>query len=428
MATTQNSVNIPAVAHKLVLGTGVGFTNVAVGSTGTVLIGNSAADPTFSSTPSVTSITISNAPVAGTDGTNKTYVDTAVSAVNPGTSVYAATTVNIPGTYLNGSSGIGATFVTTATGAFTLDGTTPPALSRILLKDQSTTFQNGVYVLTTNGSLGVGSTFTRAVDYDQPSDINSTGVIAVLNGTVNQLTGWLLNSVVVNVGADPITYIQYNSAPISVTQFDVLVGGASNTISSVGPGSSGQILQSGGSSANPSYSTATYPAISGTSGNVLTSDGTNWNSSTAPGGGLITITGTVTSAQIKTAHGTPVVLIAAQGAGKAINVVSSTLKYVYGGSNVFVAGATQQLQLYYGTATPIQLNVNITPSTIIPNSTIVGTTNFYFMGFSVLYVIVPTSIENLALTLYNQVTTEISGNAAGNNVINYSITYYVTSL
>jgi len=39
----------------------------------------------------------------------------------------------------------------------------------------------------------------------------------------------------------------------------------------------GQIPRSG-SNAAPTWSTATYPAAAGTSGNVLTSDGTNWNS------------------------------------------------------------------------------------------------------------------------------------------------------
>lgn len=193
--------------------------NGLVGSTGTgSFVGSNS--PTLT-TPTTDSITITNAPVSGTDGTNKTYVDTAISSVNPSTSVYAATTTNIPGAYLNGSSGIGATFTTTATGTFTLDGTTPPLLSRILFKDQSTTFQNGVYVLTTNGTGLTGSIFTRATDYDQPSDINSTGVIAVVNGTVNKLTGWLLNSTVANVGADAITYILYNTAINTITYTNV---------------------------------------------------------------------------------------------------------------------------------------------------------------------------------------------------------------
>jgi hypothetical protein len=99
-------------------------------------------------------------------------------------------------------------------------------------------------------------------------------------------------------------------APLTTQQFNVLVGGASNTIGNVIPGAAGQIFQSNGA-ANPSFSTATYPSTAtgtgkilradgtnwvastatypdtaGTSGNVLTSDGTNWSSSAAPASGL----------------------------------------------------------------------------------------------------------------------------------------------
>ncbi len=48
-----------------------------------------------------------------------------------------------------------------------------------------------------------------------------------------------------------------------------------------GTATAGQVLRSGAST-TPSWSTATYPATAGTSGNVLTSDGTNWSSSAAP--------------------------------------------------------------------------------------------------------------------------------------------------
>lgn len=46
----------------------------------------------------------------------------------------------------------------------------------------------------------------------------------------------------------------------TTTQYDVIVGAGSNTVTSVGPGSAGQVLQSGGNAANPAYSTAAYPA------------------------------------------------------------------------------------------------------------------------------------------------------------------------
>ncbi len=64
----------------------------------------------------------------------------------------------------------------------------------------------------------------------------------------------------------------------TLTNHGVLVGAATSAITQLSAGSAGQVLQSGGASADPAYSTATYPSTSGTSGNVLTSDGTNWNS------------------------------------------------------------------------------------------------------------------------------------------------------
>lgn len=68
----------------------------------------------------------------------------------------------------------------------------------------------------------------------------------------------------------------------TTTNHAVLVGGTtSSTFSNVGPTSTaGQILQSAGASADPSFSTATYPSTAGTAGKVLISDGTNIVSST----------------------------------------------------------------------------------------------------------------------------------------------------
>lgn len=85
--------------------------------------------------------------------------------------------------------------------------------------------------------------------------------------TINTSTGQLGSQAAANVG--------------TVTQFDVLVGGSSGAIASVGPGSSGQVLQSAGNAANPAYSTATYPATATGTGTILRADGTNWVATTA---------------------------------------------------------------------------------------------------------------------------------------------------
>lgn len=61
----------------------------------------------------------------------------------------------------------------------------------------------------------------------------------------------------------------------TLTNHGVLIGAATSAITQLAAGSAGQVLQSGGASADPAYSTPTYPSASGTSGKVLVSDGTN---------------------------------------------------------------------------------------------------------------------------------------------------------
>ena len=183
----------------------------------------------------------------------------------------------------------------------------------------------------------------------------------------------------------------------------------------------GQIYRSNASNQN-SWSTATYPNTAGTSGNVLTSDGTNWVSSAAPGGGILLATGTVTSAQIKAAHATPVQLIAAPGAGKAIHVVGSMLKYNYGGTNVFVAGAGQIMALYYGTAALI--NTAVATNIAIANALLVGTASGG-MSLGQSQNVLTAAQLNTAVNLYNVSVTEITGNAANDNTITYSLVYYI---
>jgi hypothetical protein len=153
-----------------------------------------------------------------TDAFVTTAVSNAIAAVNPAVAVLAATTgSNLTGTYNNGTSGIGATFTITATGAFALDGVAINTIGqRVLLKDQTSAFQNGVYTATIVGTTGVSAVFTRALDYDQPSDINTTGAIPVQSGTVNASTSWLLTSTVNTVGTDALTYVQFTIAPTTI--------------------------------------------------------------------------------------------------------------------------------------------------------------------------------------------------------------------
>jgi hypothetical protein len=266
MTSYNNDSNYQPVQYSVISGGATGsINNITPSATpgNPLCSGGSLSQPLFNATPTVSSITVSNTPLNPTDGVNKLYVDNAIAAVNPGTTAYAASTTNIPGTYTPVGSGIGDTFLTTATGAFTVDGTTPPLGSRILFKDQTTTFQNGVYVLTTNGTGLTGTLFTRAIDYDQPSDMNSTGVIAVVNGAANQLSGWLLNVTITSVGSSPITYVQFGILPSSYIQ--TLTGDSGGALSPTAnnfnlKGTANQITMTGSGSTITASTPSTFIA------------------------------------------------------------------------------------------------------------------------------------------------------------------------
>ncbi len=69
----------------------------------------------------------------------------------------------------------------------------------------------------------------------------------------------------------------------SATSFSLLAGGinATSALQSLTPGTAGQLLQSNGAAAIPSWTTATFPSGSGTLNHLLRSDGTNWVQTTA---------------------------------------------------------------------------------------------------------------------------------------------------
>ncbi len=240
-----------------------------------------------------------------------------------------------------------------------------------------------------------------------------------------------------------------------LTNHSVLVGAGTSTITKVGPtATAGQVLQSAGSSADPAFSTATYPATAtgtgkilradgtnwsattatypntaGTSGNVLTSDGTNWVSSSAPGAGLLSATGTLTSAQVKALHATPIQAIAAPGSGNVIVVIQSCAKLTYGGNNAFTTGSGQTIEVYYGTAT----NVVGSSSALVKTTILTSTSNQFNIvsgsgtgasAFGMAY----SSVVNTAINLYNPNASEIAGNAANDNTIQWLILYYIVTM
>ena len=230
------------------------------------------------STPSFDMATILNAPSATTDACNKLYVDSLSSGfVFHATAQCATIGANLTATYNNGTGGAGATLTNTGTlAAFALDGVSGTSTMRVLIKDQTTSFQNGIYTITTVGSGSVAWVLTRATDYNSPSDAAEGALCPVQQGTVNANTLWLQNTVVVTMGSDAISYQEFQSPPVVTTQYCVLVGDAYNKIASLAVGSAGNLLRSSGAGVNPAWTTFTIPAtcaqgdvLYGSAANVL---------------------------------------------------------------------------------------------------------------------------------------------------------------
>jgi hypothetical protein len=153
----------------------------------------------------------------------QTAINNAIAGVNPATSVKAATTLasDTSGlTYSNGVGGIGATFTGTVNTAFSCDGITFTALTqRLLIKNDTQSPSgafNGIYTLTQLQTGILPPVFTRALDYDAPSDINNTGAIPVVSGTLNASTSWVITTTVTTVGTDPLTYAQFSYSPATL--------------------------------------------------------------------------------------------------------------------------------------------------------------------------------------------------------------------
>lgn len=118
----------------------------------------------------------------------KSYVDSVAQGLDPKPSVRAATTANI-----------------TLSGTQTIDGVSVVAADRVLVKNQSTASQNGIY-------LCAAGAWTRALDFDAWAELPGAFTF-VEGGTVNSTTGWTCNVAPGGtLGSTSITFTQFSGA------------------------------------------------------------------------------------------------------------------------------------------------------------------------------------------------------------------------
>ena len=168
--TLSNIANASLTNSSLTIGT----TSISLGGTSLTLGG-------------LTSVTVTQDPTASLQLATKQYVDSVAQGLSTKSPVVCATTANI-----------------TLSGEQTIDGVTTSG-SRVLVKNQSTQSQNGIYV-------SASGAWARAADADTWNELVSA-YVWVSQGTINGDTGWVCTvDAGGTLGVTAVTWVQFAGA------------------------------------------------------------------------------------------------------------------------------------------------------------------------------------------------------------------------
>lgn len=152
--------------------------------------------PQFSGTPS-----------AANDVVNVSYLDARLEGLDPKESVRVATTADID---------------LTTGGLLTIDTVTVIADDRVLVKNQTNTEENGIYV-------AAAGAWSRAADANAASELEGAYTI-VREGTANGLKGWVQTATIGTLDTDPVTFVQFSATSAMVGGDMITVTGATISV------------------------------------------------------------------------------------------------------------------------------------------------------------------------------------------------------
>ena len=254
----------------------IGTTAVALGATSTTLAG-------------LTSVTLTQDPTSALQAATKQYVDTQVSTgIHFHAPVRVESPTNLNATYNNGSSGVGATLTNAgAQAALVIDGVTLSVADRVLIYQQTTQTENGIYVVTDVGSVSTNWILTRSSDADtfvsaSPTGLSEGSTVFVQQGTTGAGGTYTCNTVgTITFGTTNITFAQISSAQIysagtgltlSGTQFS-LTSPVATTLGGTGLTTFGATNRAIFSSGTTTLTAGTLPTAAGGTGQTTYTDG-----------------------------------------------------------------------------------------------------------------------------------------------------------
>jgi len=136
---------------------------------------------------STTTGTITTSPANSTDIANKYYVDMVAQGLGPKAACQVGTTTNI-----------------TLLGLQTIDGYTTLAGDRVLVKNQSTSSQNGIYIASSTA-------WARAVDMDVWAEVSGAYTVLLNGGQAD--TGWVCTaSQTGTIGVTAMPWVQFSGS------------------------------------------------------------------------------------------------------------------------------------------------------------------------------------------------------------------------
>ena len=161
-------------------------------------------------------ITGAGAPINDSDLATRGYVNSVAQGLDVKESVKVATTGGLAGTYATG----GQTLTANSNGAIQVDGVTLSSGDRLLLKDQATSSQNGIYTVTTVGDGSNAFVITRALDFNTSAEVGAGAFMFVEAGSANAGKSFIQSATGPTLDTDALTFSVFGDSTVAADSVD----------------------------------------------------------------------------------------------------------------------------------------------------------------------------------------------------------------